>query len=260
MILLLGALECEITRIPPLLSGSERHDWRGFEVYRGMLEGRSVAVARIGAGKALAAAVTQRLVQEYRPRAVLLTGIAGALVADLAVGDLVLGRDCVQHDLDASRFGFVRGEIPYSRFRVLPCDSALLECAATAAPLRGRARVGRILSGDRFLDREEKRRLAVCGRELSGTVVDMESAGVALVCALNAIPLLIVRTVSDTLEGAAPKRFRRLLESCGDTAAAYFRALASAGALPPGAGTSEIGVQARRRARSERETLREEDG
>jgi len=234
MVLLLGAMQAEIVRIPRLMSRTDRRDWQRFVLYRGMLDGADVAVGCIGVGKVLAAAITQHLVETLQPRAVLLTGIAGALKGDLSIGDIVIGRDCVQHDFDVTALGFALGEIPYSGYRAVTCAPGLVACAAAASPPQGRGHVGRILSGDHFVDADEKRRLGAPDSQLCGDVVDMESAAVALVCALNKVPLLIVRTVSDTLDGRRPKRFARLVKSCGDTAVSYYRRLVSAGVLDSG--------------------------
>ena len=42
-------------------------------------------------------------------RFILATGIAGAVRPDLELGDVVVSRDCVQHDFDATPLGFELG-------------------------------------------------------------------------------------------------------------------------------------------------------
>ncbi len=230
MVLLLGALRREIAPIRRQLVQLEYEEWSGFELYRGGIGGVETAVGRIGVGKASAAAMTQRLVEHCRPAVVILSGIAGGLSPELELGDIVVARSCVQYDLDVTACGYPLGEVPETPSGVIACDPALAEAVAAAPCFRERSRLGRVLTGDRFLDAAGKQRLAA-ERGLPGDVVDMESAAVALVCRLNGLPLVVIRTVSDTLDGRRPRRFGRLVGSCGDSAVRCLRQLSEAGLL-----------------------------
>ena len=44
--------------------------------------------------------------------AVINTGIAGSLHAQIDIGDIVLSTDVLQHDVDAVAFGYPVGQIP----------------------------------------------------------------------------------------------------------------------------------------------------
>ena len=78
---------------------------------------------------------------------------------------------------------------------------------ALATPVAGqRVVAGRILTGDQFItaaDAAQHRRL----RSLEGDVVEMEGAAIALVATVNRIPFVIVRSVSDRADAAAPADF-----------------------------------------------------
>ncbi len=231
MVLVLGALRREIAPIRQQIEQLQQEDWSGFEFCRGRIGAVETAVGRIGVGKASAAAMTQRLVDRCRPAAVILSGIAGGLSPELEIGDIVVARSCLQYDLDVSAFGYPLGEVPETPSGVFACDPALAEVVAAAPGFRGRARLGRVLTGDRFLDVGEKQRLAA-ERGVAGDVVDMESAAVALVCRLNGVPLVVVRTVSDTLDGRRARRFGRLVGSCSDSAVRCLQQLSEAGLIP----------------------------
>jgi 5'-methylthioadenosine/S-adenosylhomocysteine nucleosidase len=173
-------------------------------------------------GKTLAAMITQQVIGAYRPGAVILTGVAGALAADLVPGDAVVARDLIHHDLDCTALGFARGEVPFTGERVFPCDPALVR-AALSAPVSHRLRAGRILSGDRFVTHADKACHAHLTGELAGDAVEMEGAAVAQVCSRNKTPFVVIRTISDRADGSAPEDFSKILPLAAANAAAVTR-------------------------------------
>ena len=179
---------------------------RQFPADRFVLGEVEVTLMRSGVGKVLAAMVTQHLVERVRPHYLIVTGIAGAVRPDLELGDVVVSRDCVQHDFDASPLGFELGQIPYTDYRFLAADPKLIELAL-ATPVAGqRVVAGRILTGDQFIkdpDPALRERL----RTLDGSVVEMEGAAIALVATVHRIPFVIIRSVSDRADAAAPADF-----------------------------------------------------
>jgi adenine phosphoribosyltransferase len=77
---------------------------------------------------------------------------------------------------------------------------------------------GRILTGDQFITDAAK--AAFLRKEFGGDCVDMESAAVAHVCALNGIPHVIIRSVSDRADHSAPVDFP---EFCKEASKNSFR-------------------------------------
>jgi adenosylhomocysteine nucleosidase len=118
-----------------------------------------------GIGKVAAATTTAVLLDGMGVRALLFTGVAGGLAADVHVGDVVIARTLLQHDMDASPL-FPRYEVPLtgrSRFaidatlsqalargcaRALQAPHAALAHYGIAAP---RQHDGLVISGDRFV-------------------------------------------------------------------------------------------------------------
>ena len=209
--LILGALEEEIAAFLELLRARVDQAWNGFRFHCGTLQGSEVVVSRSGVGKSLSAAVTQHLIDRYSPARLLLTGLAGAIAPQLEVGDTLVARDCLQYDLDATALGFKLGEIPYTPYRILESDPALLTAALGYRPRRGRLHSGRILTGDRFLVSAGAQRYGYLRSELLGDAVEMEGASVALVARLNGVPFLIVRTISDCADGKPGGNLRAIL-------------------------------------------------
>ena len=52
------------------------------------------------------------LADRFHISAIVNTGIAGSLRAEINIGDIVVSTDAVQHDMDASGFGYRIGQIP----------------------------------------------------------------------------------------------------------------------------------------------------
>jgi len=165
-----------------------------------------VVLVRSGVGKVMAAMVAQRVIDRVKPDYLIVTGIAGSVCNGLELGDVVVSRDCIQHDLDARALGFKLGQVPYSDYRILLANERLVKLAL-ATPVRGqRVLSGRILTGDQFVsapDKELRKRL----EGFEGSVVEMEGASIALVATVNRVPFVIIRSVSDKTNAKAPADF-----------------------------------------------------
>ena len=59
----------------------------------------------------------------------IVTGIAGSVRDGLDRNEVVVSRDCVQHDLDATALRFKLGQVPYTEHRILRADEPLVELA-----------------------------------------------------------------------------------------------------------------------------------
>lgn len=208
---IIGSMELEIERY---LKSSEVHQdiaWNEFTFRRAELFGQKTVIVKSGIGKVFAAMVCERLIDEFDPRAVIFTGVAGALNKGLDIGDVVLSRSCIQHDIDAQALGFMRGAIPYTEHRVFTADENLLSLARQTR-LRGKKIFeGRILTGDQFITKRDMRDHKYLIDELKGDAIEMEGGSVAQVCTLNKVPFLIVRTVSDKSDGTAVEDFNKFL-------------------------------------------------
>lgn len=211
MIVILGAMESEITEFLTALELTAQSQWQGIPQYRGYLEGEEIIISRSGVGKVLAAMRIQHLLDEFHPEAVIFTGLAGSLRSRIAIGDTLLARDLVQHDLESAELGFARGQIPYTELRFIPADPRLLELARRYHPAEGQVHLGRICTGDQFIAHREFASHAYLVNELEGDGVEMEGAAVALVCHLNQVPFLVARTISDQADGLAAVNFGEFL-------------------------------------------------
>jgi 5'-methylthioadenosine/S-adenosylhomocysteine nucleosidase len=129
---------------------------------------------------------------------------------ELEIGDVVVSIDCVQHDMDATPLGVRRGQIPYTEYFTLAADPKLLEAIAGFSSAEYRLRQGRILSGDQFITHTIRQTHGEFFASLNGMAVEMEGAAIALVCRLNSVPFIVVRTVSDRADDSAVMDFDSL--------------------------------------------------
>lgn len=204
---IIGAMQEEIDLLLANMGErtSDRH--AGITYERGVLQGRSVVVCKSGVGKVNAAVCTQVLIDRYGAETVIFTGVAGALDPELDIGDIVISRSCLQHDMDVSPLGFARGVIPYQDVSDFPSDDQLVRLAEQAGErvFPGRCRVGKVLSGDQFIaDRAQVEQLHAA---LGGSCVEMEGASVAQVCHMNGVPHVVIRGMSDKADGSAHVNF-----------------------------------------------------
>lgn len=204
---IIGAMKEEIELLRQALQQDHVEVQAGITFLQGKLYNRDVIVCQSGVGKVNAAVCTQLLINRFDVQAVLFTGVAGALDPTMEIGDIVISRDCMQHDMDASPLGFAKGEIPYAPRSVFAADARLIEVAQRVGQVRfpDRMRLGRVLSGDQFIaDRAVVEELH---RTMQGSCTEMEGAAVAQVCDMNNIPFLIIRSMSDKADGSAHVNF-----------------------------------------------------
>lgn len=212
VIAILSALPQEQQGLLAALDAARQRQVAGRTFHEGRLAGREVVLVLSGIGKVAAAATTALLCERWAPQALLFTGVAGGLAPGVAVGDLVVGTQFLQHDLDASPI-FPRWEIPGRGLARLPADvplQALLQASAHAVAGARRCHAGLIVSGDRFVSSAaESARLQADLPE--ALAVDMESAAVAQVAADFGVPLAVLRSISDRADDVAHVDFPSFL-------------------------------------------------
>ena len=203
MIGILFAMEEEIRELSEHLTDRREETHTGFTFLLGKVEGQEVAAVMCGIGKVNAAFCTGVLLSCYPVKAVINTGIGGALDSRLKIGDIVVSERAFQYDMDAVGFGYAPGEVPRIGTVYFEADRRLLGLALGAVPEDTGCSVypGLILTADRFVsDLKTKAHLR---DDLHGMCCEMEGAAIAQVCWLAKVPFLIVRSISDGADNKA---------------------------------------------------------
>ena len=224
---IVGAMHEEIAALRPCLRDIRTERRAGRDFHFGRLDGHDVILVRCGIGKVAAATTTAVLLDAFDARALLFTGVAGGLGDGVRVGDIVVARTLLQHDMNAEPL-FPRWEVPLTgraRFdadahwsgRLVQAGRAL---AATGIHAHAAAlHEGLVVSGDRFV---ATRAESDAMRSLlpDALAVEMEGAAVAQVCHDFGRPFGVVRTISDRADDAAHGDFQRFVR---EVAAPYSR-------------------------------------
>ena len=204
MLGIIGAMDEEVAMIKAQLTDVQVESRAAMDFYKGKLEGKEVVVVRSGIGKVNAAMCTQILADIYSVTGVVNTGIAGSLKAEIDIGDIVLSSDALQHDMDATGFGYEPGQIPRVETLAFKADEGLInlaeECCSRVNP-DIHTFVGRVVTGDQFISVKEKKKWL--SDTFGGYCTEMEGAAIAQACYLNSIPFLIVRAISDKADDSA---------------------------------------------------------
>lgn len=201
---IIGAMDEEVNKLKKIMTNVKIHNLASMEFYEGELNNKNVIVVRSGIGKVNAAICTQILIDKFNVEGLINTGIAGALDAKIDIADMVLSKDALQHDMDATGFGYKYGEIPRMKSSIFVADTDMIEKAHAACIKVNpdiNVYIGRILSGDEFVQDKEKKSWLLS--QFKGYCVEMEGAAIAHVASLNNVPFLIIRGISDKADDSA---------------------------------------------------------
>jgi len=222
---IVSAMHEELHALLTLVEPIERVELAGRQFHRGHLHGRAVVLALSGIGKVAAAATATLLIDRFGAGELLFTGVAGGLHPDVAVGDVVVARSLLQHDMDASPL-FPRYEVPLTGRSRFDADTgragALAEAARRCVAARGRrVHEGLIVSGDRFVSSAAES--SVLRSALPDALaVEMEGAAVAQVCSDFGRPFAVLRSISDRADDAAHVDFTQFV---AEVASVYTRTI-----------------------------------
>lgn len=201
---IIGAMEEEVAALREKLTDVKQLRKASMDFYSGTLHGIEAVIVRSGIGKVNAGICTQILADLYQVDAVINTGIAGSLKAEINIGDIVISTDTLQHDMDATGFGYEPGVIPRMETSIFQADAELMEKAKAAceeAVPDIQVFTGRVVSGDQFIsDKGVKARIT---GQFGGMCTEMEGAAIAQAAYLNQIPFVIIRAISDKADDSA---------------------------------------------------------
>ena len=229
---IMGALSEEISGVIELLKNKEEHRFGKRVYYTGTINNQKVVVVYSRIGKVAAAATVSTLILKFGITELIFTGVAGGIDTDLKIGDIVIGTELVQHDMDAFPL-FPVYEIPLIGKSHFKSNRDLIELSSKTIQHifeneylhqviskedlenfnihHPKLKLGLIASGDQFFrDQNQKDNLV---KGLSKTLcVEMEGAAVAQVCYEFNIPFVVIRTISDEADQHSTVDFNKFTE------------------------------------------------
>ena len=123
---IIGAMELEVEQLKKEMNLNAIIRKAGMDFHEGTLDDVPVVIVRCGIGKVNAALCVQILADEFRISHVINTGVAGSLNARLDIGDILVSKDAIHHDMDVRVFGYQLGEVPQIGFREFQADEHLV--------------------------------------------------------------------------------------------------------------------------------------
>lgn len=217
---IMGAMHEEINGVVELLTDAKEYT-RGMRTYySGSLNGIKTVVVFSRWGKVAAATTVANLILEFNITELIFTGVAGAMNEDLNIGDIVIAKRLIQHDMDAQPL-MPRFEIPLLGKTYFECAHEQLITATKAVNALLQTKqlhevisdeelkafkitspklaTGDIASGDKFFSNATDKH-ALLEKLPTVLCVEMEGAAVAQVCYEYGLPFTIIRTISDAAD------------------------------------------------------------
>lgn len=229
MIGIISAMQEEIQALLNELKNVETSEKGMRTYYTGTLFNTNVVLVFSRWGKVASAATTTQLINDFNVDEIIFTGVAGAIHTNLNIGDVVIGKNLYQHDLNASPF-YKKFEIPILKKEFLETKNAtkLIEATtnfintyntyinneeAKAFDITAPKIVfGDIASGDKFI--KSLKKIKKLNKALPTAIcVEMEGAAVAQICYEYEIPFSIIRIISDKANDNATIDFSRFANS-----------------------------------------------
>lgn len=222
---IIGAMDVEVALLRKNIVNPLITRIAAIEFIEGTINGTPVVVAKSGIGKVNAAVCTQLLIRSFDVTGVVNTGAAGAFASGLGVLDLVISTDVMYHDVDVTAWGYEAGGVPGLPVAFKADETFVSRAEEVCKALFPERNVvcGRVASGDQFISSAEKKQAirALC----APACVEMEGAAVAHVCTLNAVPFVVVRSMSDMADDDGGRTAVFNEKAAGETSAALVIAL-----------------------------------
>ncbi len=187
----------ELAPFLPLISGCKITKKAMLKFYEGQIEGLEVVALFSGVCKVNAAIASQLLIDVFGVNIIINAGTAGGMEKDLKIFDTVISTEVCYHDVAPD---ILTEFHPWMRSVFFAADETLIRLSKSAVgrlTLPRKAVWGRMATGESFITEEGRQKIY---DEFAPLTVDMETASIAHVCYVNAIPFLSIRCITDTAE------------------------------------------------------------
>jgi len=184
---LMFALDAEMKNFSANLQDLQRKILHKCTFYTGVVDNKIITAVISGMGKVNAALCAADLINTFKVDLIINIGIAGGLDNSLKIGDFLVGKDIIYHDVwcgNPNKYGQIQG---------------LPELYHSTKELTAQIKKypqGLICSGDYFVEKIEELQ-KIKNNFPNSLAVDMESAAIAQTCHLYDVPFLVVRQISD---------------------------------------------------------------
>lgn len=224
---IIGAMDQEVSAVLAYMSDVQQIKLFDTTFYEGKINNKSVVLVKSGIGKVKAAISATLLISNFKVKAVINTGSAGAIADILEVSDVVIANKVAYHDVNLLAFDYKLGQLPgYEPYFI--CDQSLVQKAYQASEKIKNIHVykGTILTGDTFV--ADKNTVKELAKNFDNPFVcEMEGAAIAQVCHDFNTPFVIIRSASDKADGNADVSFNDFIQIASANSALIVQQLIS---------------------------------
>lgn len=178
MIIVFAAMQCEFCSLPKRLKMSRKNDCSGFTVFEGGCGDAELILVRMGVGAVAAQRAVTAVLERYSPQFVLSIGLAGAVINEFALGDLVVCEKVFYQDFQPISSDPTFAQLAFKGGKVSICSNNSLTVDQVVVTPQAKRRIAKLFSVG---------------------VIEMESYLIGKIAARHKLPFLVVRVVSDTV-------------------------------------------------------------
>lgn len=200
---IIGAMDLELETLKNHMQDVKITKKATMDFFEGTLNGTPVVIVKCGIGKVNAGICVQVLADLFQVTHVINTGVAGSLQAQIDIGDIVVSKDALYHDMDVTSLGYKPGEIPQLGLEFKADDNLIALAKSSCEEVNPDIHVftGRVVSGDQFISSKEVKDRII--ENFQGLCTEMEGAAIAHASFLNEVPFVIIRAISDKADDSA---------------------------------------------------------
>ena len=182
--------------------------------YEGTLCGVPIVALYSGVCKVNAAIAAQLLIDHFHVDAIINAGTAGGIDPAVQLFDTIVSTESAYHDVADDILTDFHPWMPSIWF---PADAHLIDAARRAAQVCPHpVRFGRMVTGEQFITDDHRDEIIAGFAPLS---TDMETAAFHHVCYANKIPLIAVRSITDTADHSGAAHFKQNCEQASNISA-----------------------------------------
>ena len=180
----------------------------GFELFLHRDENFELYIMHCGMGTINAASGTQLLIDKCNVDVIVDFGVVGGLTDAMKVQKIVVIDRIVHYRYDASEFMNLKiGQLPEHDDIFIYTNQRLVKEVIKHDNTIAKATIA---SGDKFVAKPEDKKYI--HDTFDADVCDMEAIGIALTCEANNVPCLLIKAVSDSIQGGAEEFWKEINE------------------------------------------------
>lgn len=200
MIGIIGAMKEEVTEILRYFNEYKEETIHGVEFYTTNHNGKDIVICQSGIGKVNSAVSTTIMLTKFNVQQIINIGSAGGVKG--AIGDVVVAENTQYFDVDVTAFGYEYGQVPGMPLHY-DADDRLVSLTKTVLDeLNIPSHIGTIASSDSFITSMPT---------IPAIAYEMEASSIAQVAFKLGVPFVIIRALSDIINGGNHVDFNEFL-------------------------------------------------